>query len=125
MASVATAVYANLHSDERTALIRQPGFFIHAITGLAVTVLVAYNLLVNLDAAFLLPLAAVAVGLGRIWQRLQYPSSAPIWIAPCWFVAAAILAYFGNPANFLVFAISLLILAVIPGLIQFFNNRLS
>ena len=124
MASVATAVYANLESDERKGLIGGTGFYVYVITALAVTILVARSLLIaDINPLLSLAPAAVAMGIGHTWQLMQNPRSTAIWIPLGWFVSAAALAVIGTPANFLVFAISLLILSVVPGFIQVLNYR--
>lgn len=124
MASVATAVYANLQRAQQKALVRQPGFYVYAVTGLAVVALIARSLLLtDSEASFTLPLAAAAMAIGHIWQILKHPRSTPVWAALGWFASAAALLLYDTPANFLVFAISLFLLSVTPGLIQAFQSR--
>jgi len=133
MAVVATAVYANQQSEQRKALLRSDGFSLSVIVGIVVILLVAPSIWLSQPqgdwggwgnwSGWALPLAAGTLGGGHLYYLIKHPHAAHRWIASGWLVAAGVIAVSTSPLNFLVFAISILVLAVIPKLAWFFSLR--
>jgi len=123
MASVATIVYANIQTEDRSSLIKHPNFSVLLITGLVVTPLVAQSLLSSSEESFLLAFAAVGVGFSHIWRHLKKYQPSRIGIAFGWFGGAAAIFYSGQTFGFLIFGICIFSLSFLPGLFKVVTLR--
>lgn len=124
MATVATAVYANLQREKRPEVFWQVGFLPVVLAG-AVTVLFVFRALISPveQTGLTLALAALVLAIKHVWLWIRNPRTSSRWMAPGWFVGAMAIAYLGSPAGFLVFSLSVLSLSAVPNLARFFALR--
>ncbi|MGZ0654687.1 hypothetical protein ACWPKO_16290 [Coraliomargarita sp. W4R53] len=124
MASVATIIYSNVHSEERGALAKHPKCLAILIIGSSAALLVAHSLLPTTSTPGLsLALAAVTLSIYNILRLNEQRNTLRIVLAIAWLASAATITRLGSPAGFLVFAVSLFVLCVIPGVIRTLSLR--
>jgi hypothetical protein len=114
MASVATLVYAKLHSAGIRQLAKTPVFRVNAIVLLATAVLVAWNVAEkSADSPFIMILVALLLAAKNTWLWLQETSPHARRRALGWIFAIGAITYFGSPTAFLIFAIHIFTFTVI------------
>jgi hypothetical protein len=124
MAGVATAVYVNVSSESRAGFVPPAGFGLTVLSGLLVTLLSLWALLApSGQGGLALALAALVLSLKHGWRVRQGGGADSRWLALGWLAAALGLAYFGTPVGFLLFALGLLCLMVVPGFSDFLARR--
>jgi Mn2+/Fe2+ NRAMP family transporter len=124
MATVATAVYADLPNKARAGLYKQAGFAMATLSGLVAALLVLAGLLAaSGQGGIALALAALVLALKHSWAALRRAGAKSRWLALGWFAAAFAITFLGNPTGFLIFALSLFSLTVIPGFAAFLVRR--
>lgn len=120
MATVATAVYAELHKNARAQLLNKAGFAIACLLGLIAGLFVLAGLTApDGQAGAALALAAFALAVKHAWLSRPGTGAGIPWKALGWLAAAIASAYLGAPSGFLVFALAIVGLTVVPGFIRF------
>lgn len=118
MATVATSVYVNLSNEIRPHLYQQAAFGLGAALLTLVALLAPSSL-----GGMALALAGLVLALKHGLAVLQGNGAHSRWLALGWLAATLSLVYFGLPVGFLIFALSLFCLMVIPEFADFLLQR--
>ena len=123
MAGVATLVYANIQSEERTKQLEHPNFLVVFALAIFIVILVVKSLLATDGIRHTLALAAVGLSIIQLLINGKALKARVIGISLGWFLAAALIFIAAQPLSFLVFAVSICMLSFLPRAIQFVALR--
>ena len=119
MAGVATLVYANTQTEERTKLLKHPNFLVILALALLVVILVVKSLLSVGEVSHGLALAATGLSIIQLLVHGKDLKPRAIGVSICWFVAALAILNTTQSQAFLFFAMSVCIISFLPRFAQF------